>query len=69
MSSIGVWVAFLKQPALRGKAPQTNKKFKKINITNESKVVYFYFLGGAQPGSASGCFKKATQIPNAGHPI
>jgi hypothetical protein len=26
-------------------------------------------LGGARPGSASGCFKKATQIPKAGHPI
>jgi hypothetical protein len=25
-------------------------------------------LGGASPGCA-GCFKKATQIPNAGHPI
>jgi hypothetical protein len=25
-------------------------------------------LGGASPGSA-GCFKKPTQIPNAGHPI
>jgi hypothetical protein len=24
---------------------------------------------GARPGSASGCFKKATQIPKAGHPI
>jgi hypothetical protein len=34
-------------------------------ITKESKVVY----GGALPGSASGCFKKATQTPNAGHPI
>jgi hypothetical protein len=27
-----------------------------------------FFLGGASPGSA-GCFKKPTQIPNAGHPI
>jgi hypothetical protein len=27
-----------------------------------------FFLGGALPGSA-GCFKKPTQIPNAGHPI
>jgi hypothetical protein len=24
---------------------------------------------GAWPGSASGCLKKATQIPKAGHPI
>jgi hypothetical protein len=23
--------------------------------------IYFYFLGGIRPGSASGCFKKATQ--------
>jgi hypothetical protein len=41
-------------------------------ITNESKVVeniYFLFFWGARPGSASGCFKKATQTPNAGHPI
>jgi hypothetical protein len=28
----------------------------------------FIFLG-ARPGSASGCFKKATQIPKVGHPI
>jgi hypothetical protein len=27
-----------------------------------------FFWGGASPGSA-GCFKKPTQIPNAGHPI
>jgi hypothetical protein len=26
------------------------------------------FFWGASPGSA-GCFKKPTQIPNAGHPI
>jgi hypothetical protein len=26
------------------------------------------FVWGASPGSA-GCFKKATQTPNAGHPI
>jgi hypothetical protein len=30
---------FFKQPALPGEAPQTNKKSKKIKITNESKVV------------------------------
>jgi hypothetical protein len=29
-------------------------------------VYIFYFLGGARPGSASGCFKNATQIPKAG---
>jgi hypothetical protein len=29
MSSFGVWVAFLKQPTLPGKAPQTKKKKKK----------------------------------------
>jgi hypothetical protein len=43
----------------------------RVKITNESKVaqnIYFYFFGGARPGSASGCFKKATQIPKAGHP-
>jgi hypothetical protein len=27
---LGVWFAFLKQPALPGKAPQTKKKIKKI---------------------------------------
>jgi hypothetical protein len=41
-----------------------------VKITIDSKVVqkniYFMFLG-ARPGSASGCFKKATQIPKAGH--
>jgi hypothetical protein len=26
------------------------------------------FLEDARPGSASGCFKKANQIPKAGHP-
>jgi hypothetical protein len=39
---------------------------------NESKVVQKYtilFFWGGRPGSASGCFKKATQIPKAGHPI
>jgi hypothetical protein len=34
------------------------------------KFFFYYSLGrGARPGSASGCFKKATQIPKAGHPI
>jgi hypothetical protein len=28
-----------------------------------------YSFGGAWPASASGCFKKATQTPNARHPI
>jgi hypothetical protein len=28
----------------------------------------FFFVWGASPGSA-GCFKKATETPNAGHPI
>jgi hypothetical protein len=27
-----------------------------------------FFVWGALPGSA-GCFKKATETPNAGHPI
>jgi hypothetical protein len=27
---------------------------------HESKVEFFYFLGGARPGSVSGCFKNAT---------
>jgi hypothetical protein len=31
--------------------------------------LFFYFLRGARPGTASGCLKKATQTPNAGHPI
>jgi hypothetical protein len=39
--ALGVSVAFLKQPALPGKAPQKKKIKKKIinkKITNESKV-------------------------------
>jgi hypothetical protein len=42
--------------------------------TYDFNDLYFYifleefFFGGASPGSA-GCFKKPTQIPNAGHPI
>jgi hypothetical protein len=53
MSSIGGSVAFFKQPALPGEAPQTKKKSKKnlknknhyYKITNEPKVaqnIYFY---------------------------
>jgi hypothetical protein len=38
---------FFKQPALPGEAPQTNKKSKKIKITNESKVVTKKNGGGA----------------------
>jgi hypothetical protein len=45
----------------------------RVKITNESKVAQkifiFYILRGARPGTASGCFKKATETPNAGHPI
>jgi hypothetical protein len=36
--ALGVWVAFLKQPALPSKAPETKKvqnKFKKIKIINK----------------------------------
>jgi hypothetical protein len=33
------------------------------------KNILFLFFWGARPGSASGCLKKATQIPKAGHPI
>jgi hypothetical protein len=39
--------------------------------TFDSFVIFylcFLFVWGASPGSA-GCFKKATQTPNAGHPI
>jgi hypothetical protein len=32
------------------------------------KYFDFCFVWGASPGSA-GCFNKATQTPNAGHPI
>jgi hypothetical protein len=31
-------------------------------------MIFFFFVGDALLGSA-GCFKKATQTPNAGHPI
>jgi restriction endonuclease S subunit len=30
------------------------------------KIYIFYFLRGARPGTASGCFKRATETPNAG---
>jgi hypothetical protein len=33
--ALGVWVAFLKQPALPGEAPQTKKKSKK-NLKNKN---------------------------------
>jgi hypothetical protein len=36
--TLGVWVAFLKQPALPGEAPKTKQSLIK-KITNESKVV------------------------------
>jgi hypothetical protein len=35
----------------------------------QHKIFIFYFLRGARPGTASGCFKKASETPNAGHPI
>jgi hypothetical protein len=43
-------------------------------MKNESKVAqnkYILFFEGrrARSGTASGCFKKATETPNAGHPI
>jgi hypothetical protein len=73
--ALGVWVAFLKQPdALPGRAPQKNNNYIFLNyfwFINDFYFLEFFlnnFLGGASPGSA-GCFKKPTQIPNAGHPI
>jgi hypothetical protein len=38
-------------------------------MKSSSKIYNFYFFLGARPGSASGCLKKATQIPKARHPI
>jgi hypothetical protein len=35
-------------------------------IKSSTQYIFFIF---ARPGSASGCFKKATQNPNAGHLI
>jgi hypothetical protein len=80
LSSIGVSVAFLKQPTLPGEAPQTKKNSKKIlkiiniksqmNLKVAQKIYILFFEGrGARPGTASGCLKKATETPNAGHPI
>jgi hypothetical protein len=71
---LGVWVAFLKQPNLPGAYPKqtkNSKKFKKIKIINKKsqmnqkyfKDIFFSFWGALH------CFKKATQTPNAGHPI
>jgi hypothetical protein len=80
MSSIGGFGRFFKQPALPSEAPPTKKKSEKnlknkshyLKITNESKVaqnIYYYILRVARPGTASGCLIKATETPNAGHPI
>jgi hypothetical protein len=33
------------------------------------KNILLSFFWGARTASASGCFKKATQSPKAGHPI
>jgi predicted membrane protein len=73
------WVfgsGFLNSPHCLVKHPKLKKKKKKSLIKNhkcndESKVVQknIIFFGCARPGSASGCFKKAIQIPKAGHPI
>jgi hypothetical protein len=52
--------------------PAVHFVYSRVKMTNESKVdqIYiFYFSRGARPGTASGCFKKATQTPKAGHPI
>jgi hypothetical protein len=50
--ALGIWVGFLKQPALPGEAPPQKKSSK---IIRKNKIRKF--------------FKKATQIPKAGHPI
>jgi hypothetical protein len=44
MSSIalGVWVPFLKQPALPGEAPQTKKKYKSIIINKTENPTSSY---------------------------
>jgi hypothetical protein len=78
--TLGIWVAFLKQPdALPGRAPQKIKIIYFWTTFDSFVIFYFLFLffriffeeiffWGASPGSA-GCFIKPTQIPNAGHTI
>jgi hypothetical protein len=55
-------VAFFNSAPCLVKHPKQKKSLKNHKC-NESKV----FFGGARPGSASGCFKKATQATNTGH--
>jgi hypothetical protein len=48
MSSFGVWVAFLKQPTLPGKAPQTKKKKKQDWKSFQSlpaSIIIVYCIG------------------------
>jgi hypothetical protein len=69
MSSIAMrgWVAFLKQPyALSGRAPPPQFFFV-INDLYFFEFLLNFFVWVALSGRA-GCFKKATQTPNAGHP-
>jgi hypothetical protein len=66
MSSIAlvVSVAFLKQPALPSKAPQTKNETKKI--TNESKVaqkIYFLFFEGRSARHCIRLFQKSDRNP------
>jgi hypothetical protein len=53
----GVWGS---RPLLTFDIPQTA-------LVATLDTYNFIFLEGARPGSASGCFKNATQIPKAGH--
>jgi hypothetical protein len=54
--------------ALPGRAPPNIFELLLIHLWFFLKNLRIYFLGGASPGSA-GCFKNATQTPNARHPI
>jgi hypothetical protein len=73
--ALGIWVCFLKQPALPGKAPQkkffkkNSKKYKSlIKITNESKVVQKYIIFIFWGRSARQCirlFQKSDPNPQS----
>jgi hypothetical protein len=79
-SAVGIWVGFLKQPTLPGKAPpkknSSNFFYKKqkslIKITNESKVVqkyHFYFFGALGQAVHQAVSKKRPKSPKLDIPF
>jgi hypothetical protein len=68
MSSIalGVWVAFLKQPALPGEAPQTKKKSDKSKVVQ--KYTFLFFWGALGQAVHQAVLKKQTKPPKLNIP-